>query len=164
MTEILRTERLIIQPIGIADAAFIYTLVNTDAWKRYIGDRHVDTLDDAISYIARVMENPATNFKVVRRLEDECRIGIVTLIKRAYLPHHDIGFAFLPQYAGKGYAYEAAYALLEDVRNDAAHTHILATTIPGNERSIHLLEKLGLKFRDKLSLNGEQLLLYRRRF
>lgn len=158
--ETLQTERLFIQPITIHEAAFIFVLVNTPAWKQFIGDRHVHHIDDAISYIQRVIDNPDTDFRVVYRLDDHQPVGLVTVIKRAYLPHHDIGFAFLPEHASRGYAFEAASALLEKLKADSAHSHILATTLPENKRSIHLLEKLGLHFSETILYNGEELLLY----
>ncbi|MGN7820031.1 GNAT family N-acetyltransferase [Chitinophaga varians] len=158
--ETLQTERLFIEPITTHEAAFIFVLVNTPAWKQFIGDRHVHHINDAIGYIQRVIDNPDTDFRVVFRQQDHQPMGIVTLIKRTYLPHHDIGFAFLPEHASQGYAFEAASALLEAVKTDKAHTHILATTLPENRRSIHLLEKLGLHFSETIMYNGEELLLY----
>ncbi|QJB35068.1 GNAT family N-acetyltransferase [Chitinophaga oryzae] len=158
--ETLQTERLFIQPITTHEAAFIFVLVNTPAWKRFIGDRHVHHIDDAIGYIQRVIDNPDTDFRVVCRQQDQQPLGIVTVIKRAYLPHHDIGFAFLPEHASQGYAFEAASALLEALKKDKTHTHILATTLPDNKRSIHLLEKLGLHYSETILYNGEELLLF----
>lgn len=160
MMEQLQTERLFIQPITTHEAAFVFVLVNTPAWKQFIGDRHIYQLNDAINYIQRVIDNPDTDFRVVYRQSDQQPIGIVTLIKRVYLPHHDIGFAFLPEYASHGYAYEAASALMEELQDNSTHTAIMATTLPGNERSIRLLEKLGLQYQETIVYNGEELLLY----
>ncbi|MBC9911584.1 GNAT family N-acetyltransferase [Chitinophaga varians] len=158
--ETLQTERLFIEPITTHEAAFIFVLVNTPAWKQFIGDRHVHHIDDAIGYIQRVIDNPDTDFRVVYRQHDRQPMGIVTVIKRTYLPHHDIGFAFLPEHASQGYAFEAASALLEALKAERTHTHILATTLPGNSRSIHLLKKLGLHFSETIVYNGEELLLF----
>ena len=41
---------------------------------------------------------------------DNTSIGICGLVKRDFLEHVDIGFAFLPQHEGKGYGYESASA------------------------------------------------------
>lgn len=87
-------------------------------------------------------------------------IGVITLIKKVYLDHHDIGFAFLPEYAGKGYAYEAAVSVLKDVINDPAHSTILATTVKDNSSSIKLLEKLGLRFEKEIKVADMQLFVY----
>ena len=51
--------------------------------------------------------------------EDGTPIGICGLIKRETLEDVDIGFAFLPAFWGRGYAFEAAAAVLAHGRNDA---------------------------------------------
>jgi len=52
----------------------------------------------------------------------------------------------LPAYWGKGYAYEAANAILNFAKADLGLKRILATTRPENIASQKLLEKLGLRF------------------
>lgn len=49
--KVLETDRLILRQLNSADAEFIFTLVNDPAWLRYIGDRGVRTLADAVDYI-----------------------------------------------------------------------------------------------------------------
>ncbi|WP_421270206.1 GNAT family N-acetyltransferase [Aeromonas veronii] len=56
----------------------------------------------------------------------------------------DIGYAFLPQYRGQGYAIEAAQAALADGKSRLGIGQVVAIVTPGNERSIGLLAKLGL--------------------
>jgi RimJ/RimL family protein N-acetyltransferase len=68
------------------------------------------------------------------------------LIKREELPDPDIGFAFLPGAWNKGFAFEAAAAVLQDGRERLRLQHILAITTPDNEASIKLLERLGFRF------------------
>ncbi|WP_161596858.1 GNAT family N-acetyltransferase [Chitinophaga vietnamensis] len=161
MRHVFNTARLALQPLTSGDAPFIYELLNTEGWKTFIGDRHIHTLDDAAAYIEKILSNPDVTYVVARLAQDQEPAGIVTFIKRTYLPYHDIGFAFLPAYAGQGLAYEAAAAFLELIRADASHKEVLATTLPGNSRSIQLLEKLGLSLQEKMMLNGEELLLFR---
>ena len=67
-------------------------------------------------------------------------------MKRDYLDAADLGFAFLPAYWGKGYAYEAAVAVLNFAKTDLGLERILATTRLDNVPSQKLLEKLGLRF------------------
>ena len=87
-------------------------------------------------------------------------IGVISFIKRDYLPHHDIGFAVLPQFANNGYAYEAVKAVLLNVIMHNKHTHILATTIPENTSSIKLLKKIGLSFEKEIAIQAEKLHVY----
>jgi len=154
------TERLILHDLQLEDHAFITVLVNTPGWIRFIGERYVHSQADAEAYITKIMKNPLIHYWVVRLKETGESIGVITFIKRDYLDHYDLGFAFLPEYSGKGYAFEAACVILENVKEDKAHEYILATTIRDNFSSIKLVEKLGLKFERSFENNGESLLLF----
>jgi RimJ/RimL family protein N-acetyltransferase len=133
--------------------------VNTEEWIKFIGERNIKTADAAKAYIQKLINNPNINYWVVK-LQDETPVGVITFIKRDYLEHHDIGFAFLPGHAKKGYAYEAASTVLNDVMKNAACSTVLATTVPANEKSIALLEKLGLSFSKEIDHEKEKLLVY----
>lgn len=113
---IIQTDRLILYHLGINDIDFIYELLNSPAWIKYIGDRGIKTLDDAKKYI---INGPMKSYEkfgfglwLTKLKNDETPIGICGLLKRETLNDIDIGFAFLPQYTGKGYAFEAASATL----------------------------------------------------
>lgn len=160
MKESFQTDRLNLSPLSKADAAFIRGLVNTEGWLAYIGDRNVHSLEDAENYVQRIMQNPNVTYWVVRLLCDDSKIGIITYIKRDYLPQHDIGFAFLPEFSQKGYAYESAKFIFEKVKAGQAETIVLATTKAENTGSIKLLEKLGLSYEREIEVEGEALLVF----
>jgi [ribosomal protein S5]-alanine N-acetyltransferase len=155
-----QTDRLSLSEINLNDALFILELVNTPEWIQFIGERNVKSEAEAIAYIQGIIENPNYTFWVVRILETKVPIGIISLIKRDYLKHFDIGFAFLPAFTKNGYAYEATLEVLKSAINESTHPQILATTIKENVNSIRLLEKLGLKFENTIEQNQETLLVY----
>src|SRR5690349_13994383 len=68
------------------------------------------------------------------------------ILKRNNLEYHDIGFAFLPEYYGKGYAFETTGATLMYAKDKLRIPVIAAIVQPDNSRSIGLLEKLGMHF------------------
>lgn len=142
----------------LEDHAFLRTLVNTPGWIRFIGERNVHDEAAAVAYTQRILSADNIRYWVVR--EGGAPIGVVTLIKRDYLPHWDIGFAFLPEAGGRGLALEAARVVLREALRDPAHRRILATTVPDNERSMRLLEKLGLRQEGEIEVEGERLLLF----
>lgn len=155
---ILQTERLNLRQPAEADAPFILGLVNDPDWLRYIGDRKVHSLDDARSYIAKgptAMHARHGHSLMLVALKDGTPIGLCGLLKRDTLEQPDIGFAFLPQYRGQGYALEAAAATLADGRNRLGLRRILAITSPDNAASGRLLEKLGLRLEGLRLLPGE---------
>lgn len=160
MLENFTTERLILNALSHNDTAFIYELVNTPEWIRFIGQRHVTNHEDATNYINRILYNINADYTTVRLKDSLTPIGVITFLQRDYLPHPDIGFAFLPQFGKKGYAYEAAKVVLDSLKQVNSHKTLLATTLPDNVNSIHLLEKLNLQFDKEISVGEEKLLLY----
>ena len=48
---ILETDRLTLRKLTLADAPFIYELVNSPNWLEYIGEKNVKNLKDAENYI-----------------------------------------------------------------------------------------------------------------
>ena len=155
-----KTERLLLRTMNTDDAAFIAELLNTAGWIKFIGDRNIRTSEDADNYIQKILTNPAISYRVVTLKEDETAIGVVTFIKRDYLDHHDIGFAFLPAYNKQGYAFEATKEVLNDLLNQHEHSTILATTIPENNSSIQLLKKLGFSFNKEITHESELLQVF----
>ena len=49
------TERLIIKPTNTEDAKFIFEIMNTPKYHKYIGDRNIKSLEDAENYIKNRM-------------------------------------------------------------------------------------------------------------
>jgi ribosomal-protein-alanine N-acetyltransferase len=156
-----KTKRLVLTNLNEEDSGFIMQLVNTPGWLEFIGDRNVHSVEEAREYIKRILNNPDINYYIVRLSENLLPIGIITFIKRDYLEFHDLGFAFLPEYSGKGYAFEASLSVLEYKLRNANHTTILATTVSSNHRSQKLLVGLGFTFDREISNKGEVLLIYK---
>lgn len=154
------TSRLSLSPVTLSASEFIFQLVNTPEWIKFIGDRNVKNLDDASQYIQRLIDNPDITYWVVKLKDTDTSVGTISFIKRNYLDHPDIGFAFLSAYQKCGYAYEAASIVLSSLLDDPAINCILATVAPGNVNSIRLLEKLGMNFLREIEVDGKRPLLY----
>lgn len=155
---LIETNRLRIRWLERDDAAFILALVNDPDWIRHIGDKNVRDLDDARRYIA---EGPVAMYErhgfglnaVVLKATGE-PIGICGILKRESLEWPDLGFAFLPAHRGRGYAHEAAAAVMGHARSVLGLGRIAAVVSPGNDDSVRLLEKLGLRFSHALDDDG----------
>lgn len=156
---VLQTERLILRELSLDDAPFIFELVNEPSWIRFIGDRGVRTLDDARAYILKgpmaMYDRCGFGLYMTARKEDGVPLGMCGLIKRDALPDVDIGFAFLPRYWGKGYAIEAAAAVLAHGKRALGLGRIVAITSPDNQSSMKLLEKIGFVFERRIVLPGD---------
>ena len=156
---VVETARLVLRRLCAADAAFILELVNDPDWLRYIGDKGVHNLDDACGYIENgpmaMYQRVGFGLWRVERKDDGAAIGISGLIKRETLADVDIGFAFLPQYRGLGYAREAARASLDHGASALGLRRVVAITSPDNIASGRLLEHVGLKFERMFDIAGE---------
>lgn len=145
---VLETSRLNLRHLSTDDAAFMLSLLNDPGWLRFIGDRGVRNLDDARLYILQgAMENYARlgfGFYLVELRATGVAIGMCGLAQREYLESPDLGFAFLPEYCGQGYALEAARAVLQYAQTQLQLSRVLATTRLDNLRSSALLEKAGM--------------------
>ncbi len=155
---VLQTPRLSLRRLVAEDAPFILVLVNDPDWLRFIGDKNVRDLDGARAYIANGPEAMYARCGYglwLVELREGTPIGLCGLLSRDTLPHPDIGFAFLPQYRGQGYACEAAAATLAYARETLGMKRVLAITSPDNTDSGRLLEKIGLRLEGLHRMPGE---------
>lgn len=160
------TERLFLRPTNTEDSAFIFELLNTPKWLNFIGDRNIKNQEDAENYISGRMlpqleKLGFSNYTIIRK-EDGVKIGSCGLYDREGLEEIDIGFAFLPDFERKGYAFEATAELKKAAREVFGIEKLSAITLERNESSRRLLEKLDFKFREKIRLpdDPDELMLY----
>lgn len=157
---ILETNRLLLRRLAVEDAQFILTLLNEPSFIRYIGDKKVRNLDDARQYI---LNGPVASYErngfgllLVELKDSHTPVGMCGLLKREELPDPDIGFALLPDFWNKGFAFEAATAVLQDARESLRLECILAITSLDNEASINLLQRLAFRFEKVIELSADQ--------
>ncbi len=165
---VLETERLILREFDINDSEFVIKLLNTEGWLRYIGDRRVKDPKQAEEFIEGRLRPSYTEhgfgFYVVESKSTKERLGMCGLVKRDGLENVDIGYAFLPENFGKGYAYESSVAVVEFAKEKLKLPGLDSITMRINEPSIKLLERLGFSFEKNIVLKGEELMLYRKTF
>lgn len=164
--KVLQTERLILRWLDTDDAAFILQLVNEPSWLKYIGDKRVRTVQDAENYIrggpAEMYSRLGFGLYLVALRDGGEPVGICGLIKRESLQDVDLGFAFLPQFWGKGYAREAAAATVVYAKDVLGLSRIVAIVSQDNHPSGKLLERLGFRFERMAAVNPtkEELKVY----
>jgi len=157
--KVLETDRLNLRLLSTDDAEFILELLNEPSFLRFIGDKGVRTLDDARDYI---LNGPVDMYNrlgfglyLTELKESGVPIGLCGLIKRDGLEDVDIGFAYLPKFWARGYAYESAAAVMAYGKTVLGLNRIVAITSPDNYASGRLLEKLGLRFERVIHLSND---------
>ena len=153
---LLETARLRLRDMSLEDATFLHELMNEPEFITNVADRGIRSTSDAETYIAKkILPSYARHgfgFYTVELKETRASVGICGLIKRDSLEDVDIGFATLRRYSGKGYTYEAAAALFIYGHEAFGLERIIGLTSPANTVSIHLLQKLGLKYERMVQL------------
>ena len=162
------TQRLVLRRLSLDDASFVVELLNEPSWLRFIGDKHVHTIDEARRYLVagplRMYKEHSFGLLAVVLAETAAPIGMCGLIKRPELDDVDIGFAFVERACGQGYGFEAASAVLQHADEVLRLRRIVAITSPDNTRSIELLQRLGFRHErtERLGTRSEDSLVFSR--
>ena len=155
---VLETERLVLREVEAADAAFLLELLNSPGFLENIGDRGVRDEDQARAYISeRVVasyRDHGFGMWLTEQKSDHRPVGLAGLVRREGLEHPDVGYAFLQQAWGQGYAQEAAAAVLAHARGPLGITVLSAITTPENFASMAVLRKIGFTYQGMIELPG----------
>jgi len=161
---IVATERLSIRQFTPNDHEFVLTLFNDESFLTNIGDKGVRNTEDAINHL---INGPIASYKehgfglyLVCLKDDDTPVGICGLLKRTEFEYPDLGYAFLPEYCGKGFAQEASSIVLKEGVKNHSLCKVLSVTSCTNTRSNHLLKKLGFKFREQIQFSNTENNLY----
>ncbi|MGN7177121.1 GNAT family N-acetyltransferase [Paenibacillus sp. FSL R5-0490] len=137
----LKTERLIIRKFTSEDWQAVYEYTANPDVMRYIPEG-VFTEEAAKEFIRKNIEK-AEHFPVF--IEGDILIGHIGFHK--YFGNHtyEIGWVFNPKFYNKGYASEAAYAVLKYGFEKLGLHRIIATCQPENPPSYRVMEKIGMR-------------------
>ena len=155
----IETERLVLRPFELErDAAFLLKVLNEPDFIANVADRGVRTIEQAGNYMREKFfpgyERYGVGYCVVELKESGEPVGTCGLLKRDSFDDFDIGYSTLQRFAGNGYAFEAATALMEYGWTKLELKRIIGFTSPDNAKSAHLLEKLGLHFEGMVQVPG----------
>ena len=147
---VLETDRLVLRHLNADDAEFILRLVNDPSFIENIGDRGIRSVEQASTYL---LDGPIKSYAthgyglylVVLKPSLE-PIGVCGLLKRDHFQDVDLGYALLPEFWSRGFAFEAAAAVLKFAHDSLGVPRTLGLVTPENVPSINLLEKLGFSF------------------
>lgn len=156
--------RIQLRPLTIHDADFVFRLYTSVGFTKFIGDRGVVDLASAEQFLVNSIipsYQGGLGLMAVERKEDGVLTGICGLLSRPHLAHHDLGYGFLSEFEGEGYAFEAANCVIDRVKK-MAQLPLLAIVTEDNVRSIKLLKRLGFELDcvDSILDDGRKLLRY----
>ncbi|MFJ8262808.1 GNAT family N-acetyltransferase [Rummeliibacillus sp. NPDC094406] len=139
----IKTKRLVIRKLKLEDWQDVYEYTSISHVMKYIPEG-VFTKDNAKNFVNENSgENPE---KFAVELKDEkIVIGHITFFKCFGEHTYEIGWVFNPKYYNKGYASEAAKAIVDYGFTKMKIHRIIATCQPQNIPSYRVMEKIGMR-------------------
>lgn len=149
--KMVETSRLILREIVPEDAERLFLLDQNPEVMKYIGVPVAEQISETEENIRKIRkqyeENGIGRWAVIEK-ESDLLIGwsglkYLTEEINGYKNVYDLGYRFLPESWGKGYATESGSAFLDYSFNEINLPVIYAHAHCGNESSNRILEKLG---------------------
>lgn len=149
----LETERLILRKFEETDFERMFLLDSNPEVMKYIGMPPLSNINESKNVIKMIqqqyLDNGVGRLAVIEK-ESGLLIGwsglkLLTQEINGYNNVYDLGYRFLPEAWGKGYALESAKASLDFGFNDLKAETIYAHAHSENEGSNHILKKLGFE-------------------
>lgn len=149
----LETKRLVLRKLEEADHERLFLLDSNQEIMKYIGMPTLSKVEESKEVVKMIIqqyeENGVGRLAVIEK-ESELLIGwsglkLNTSEVNGYQNFYELGYRFLPETWGKGYATESGKASLEYGFNDLKAEIIYAYAHSENMASNHILTKLGFE-------------------
>lgn len=139
----IKTKRLWIRSFEVTDWKALYAYTSNRGVMEYIPEGPFSE-EDAKEFVHQNSGVHAENFPVLL-LEENILIG--HMVFHRYFGEHtyEIGWVFNPAFHNRGYASEAAQAILDFGFGEMKVHRIIATCQPQNTPSYRVMEKIGMR-------------------
>jgi len=160
----LTTKNYSLRNLQFADEHEIFALRSDDLINQYLDRPKANSLDDARSFISKIMDGIAKNesiFWVVTPTDSARFLGTICLwnISRAEAKA-EIGYELLPENQGKGIMQEVIPGVIQYAFEVMRLRSIEAELSPRNVKSVKLLEKNGFVLTRAHSNGNPDLVIY----
>jgi RimJ/RimL family protein N-acetyltransferase len=157
----IKTFRLILQPLQLADAVVLHRIYQSEGVLRYFPNPTPPTLEKVQRFItgqqAHWEKHGYGNWGILPQGEKEI-IGWAGLQFLPELNETEVGYLLDCPFWGKGYATEAALASMTFGFEHFNLDHIIALVHPDNLASRRVIEKCGMYYMETLLLWGIELM------
>jgi RimJ/RimL family protein N-acetyltransferase len=145
----IHTERLLLRPWQLEELDRFHALRGDPSVARYLYDEPltVEQAAERLSQVRSELSEPGGWMNIaVERARDGVLLGDVGL-RWSSESHRqaEIGYTFMPEHQGHGYATEAAAALVDLAFEQLAVHRVEGRLDARNERSARVLERLGMR-------------------
>lgn len=156
----IATRRLILEPFGEGDLDDLHALNRDANAMRFLdGVRTREQTEAELGRILAVASQPGCGGWSIREREAGAWIGRVGIKPPADGNEHELLYALRTSFWGKGYATEAAAAVL--ARTFASGVdRVMACAVPANGASVAVMKKIGMRFDRDAFMYGEPVVVY----
>jgi ribosomal-protein-alanine N-acetyltransferase len=163
MSILVETERLVLRELVAEDALSMFEMDSDPEVQRYLGNKPLVSLTQSQEQIKFIQQqyhdNGIGRWAVIDKQTGEfvgwAGLKLITELLHQKTNYYDLGYRFLKQYWGRGYATETARASLHYGFDTLSLDYIYAIAHTQNHASNQVLAKIGFTFVEKFDLNGE---------
>lgn len=163
MLPVFLTDRLKIRPLNRDDGELLFELSRNPNVMRHINGgktlSEAETKADLQKRLGALTD--IFGYWMIESTKTGNFIGWVALKKLDQTDKIEIGYRLLEEHWGNGYASEAAAMLLKYAFHTLNLDEVVAVALEENERSLRVLQKLGLRFVKKAKFYGFKCCYYR---
>ena len=148
--EYIITERLLLRPLAVTDIEKVYLYASDRNITRYMMNLPNDTIEESQKFIEDAVvewQKPSPDFYEFAVVLDGTQIGGVCLYLTDDKKQGELGWILAPAYHGKGYAAEAAKAMIELAQKLGLEA-VFARCDSRNKPSEKLMQRIGMKLSD----------------
>lgn len=146
---ILRTKRLFLEKIKERHLDDLYTLLsNREVQKFFPSTLNRKETEDFYNRIQERYRDDGYCFLAVKRKRDATFLGICGLLKQRVDNElqMEVGYRFLSQFWGNGYATEAVEGCVQYVIDEQLFGSLIILSIPENKPSINVAKRCGFSY------------------
>jgi ribosomal-protein-alanine N-acetyltransferase len=163
MKNIIETERLYLRELDFQDELDLFEMDSDPDVHLYIENKPVTDISQ-ITHIIGLLKKQYEDFGIARwavidKNSNECLgwcgLKYFNFPLNNHSNFYEHGYRFKKKHWGKGYATESSLAILNYGFENLQINSIYALTDPKNEKSIHVLEKLGFEFIELFDYEGD---------
>lgn len=142
----IKTERLLLRPLIMADAEAVFEWVSDERVARYMVYTTYTDIAQVREWLAAVEKDSGTYLFGFERLSDGKLIGSGDIGPDSKTGFWEFGYNLRYDCWGNGYATEATKAMIDYARRNFGATHFASSHAEPNLASGRVMEKCGLKF------------------
>lgn len=155
--EILETERCLLRETTVEDVEAFYQIYQEPSITEYMEDLFQD-IDEERQYVRDYIDKVYGFYgfgvwTVIEKANGEI-IGRAGLSYREGFEDAELGFVIGVPWQGQGYAYEVCHAIMEYGRTELELPVMQAFVEVGNDKSVRLCEKLGMRKAEQVEIQG----------